>query len=46
MSVVAPNTTINLVLVLPVASFVIVMVKASSEEALCPLIEIVRDTGH
>jgi hypothetical protein len=44
--VVAPNTSTKLVLVLPVASLVSVMMKASSEEALCPLVEIVRDTGR
>jgi hypothetical protein len=41
-SVVAPNTSIKLVIVLPVT----VMMKASSKEALCPLVEIVRDTGR
>jgi hypothetical protein len=41
-SVVAPNTSTKLVLVLPVASLVRVMMKASSEEALCPLVEKVQ----
>jgi len=43
-SVVAPNTLTKLVLVLPVASLVRVMMKASSDEALCLLVEMVRDT--
>jgi len=44
-SVVAPNTSTKLVLVLPVASLLRVMIKASSEVALCPLVEILRITG-
>jgi len=44
--VVAPNTSTKLVLVLPVASLVRVMMKASSEEALCPLVEMMRVTGR
>ena len=44
MSVVAPNISTKLVLVLPVASLVKVMMKASSEEALCLLIEMLRVT--
>jgi len=45
-SVVAPNTSTKLVLVLLVASSVGVMMKASSDEALCPLVKMVRDTGR
>ncbi len=45
-SVVTPNTSIRLVFELPVASFVMVIMKASSEEALSPLVEIARDTGR
>jgi hypothetical protein len=45
-SVVAPNTSTKLVLVLPVASLVSVMMKASPDEALCPLVEMMRDTGR
>jgi ATP/ADP translocase len=44
--IVAVNTFVKLVLVLPVAvCLVIVMMKASSQEAKCPLVEMVKDTG-
>jgi hypothetical protein len=43
-SIVVPNISIKLVLVLPVASLVSVMVKAPSEEARCHLVEMVKDT--
>jgi hypothetical protein len=41
-SIDTPNTSIKLVLELPAASFVRVRMKASSEEALCPLVEITK----
>jgi len=43
-SVVAPNTSTRLVLVLPVASLVRLMMKALSEEALCPFVDTTRAT--
>jgi len=45
-SVVVPNTLTKLVLVLPVTSLVRMMVKASLEEAFCPLVDILRITGR
>ena len=46
MSVVAPNILTKRVLVLLAASLVSAMMKASSEEALCPLVDIMRVTGR